>query len=38
MGNKLHVGIHHRTVDRYVNVLVAKGHKVAIVDQVENTE
>lgn len=38
MGNKLHVAVHNRTVDKYVNTLVGKGYKVAIVDQVENTE
>jgi DNA mismatch repair ATPase MutS len=38
MGNKLHVGIHNRTVEKYMNELVGRGYKVAIVDQVENSD
>ena len=38
MGNKMHVGIHCRTVDKYVSLLVSKGHKVVMVDQTETNE
>lgn len=36
MGNKLHVGIHRASLNKYVTQLVNYGHKVVIVDQTED--
>jgi DNA mismatch repair ATPase MutS len=38
MGDKMHTGFPEKSLDKYANILIKKGHKICIVEQIESVK